>query len=456
MLPISYLFSSLLLAANPTVTSSQLTVESCDVGEVYSFNSAACDIAVNNGGSKTLQITSVQPQHAGDAIEPKTLTLAPHSSGYLHARIDTGNALGTFIHKFTLHTDAPDQAIVATTAHGFAISVLDDAKPIIDLGIVDASAAPVAHKLRLESHDAPNFRITQVLEKPPYVDVELLPNGHSVSVKLSKSANWGIYADYVKLAIDSPHQTQAWFSVKADIRGDVVPASNPFDLGLMRKGNSHEFRLALTDKSGKDFKVGAIKIDGMRGVAKVLPCVGRTSGCRLLDLNVPDQENIGAVQGEVLLDLPDFGKRLRVAVWGLQIDKEMKIRSMDEELKKQEASRSASVESLPSQNLKEALTKAVQPVDEPPPAGNGPLLKWRVANETAIHGYQIFRSAAADGVFVLLNRPTIPAKRIDGGSDYQYRDNSTESGKTYWYYIGIVYSNGTKQQLSGPQEVKAK
>jgi hypothetical protein len=231
----------------------------------------------------------------------------------------------------------------------------------------------------------------------------------------------------------------------------VVPASNPFDLGLMRTGNPHEFKLALSSKNGKDFKVGDVKLEGMRGDVKLVPCMAQKVGCRLLSLNVPDQDHIGAVQGEISLDFPDYGKRLRVAVWGMLLDKEMKVHSMDEVLKKQQTSGGTS-----QQSLQQALQNAVQPAEEPPPPGNGPLLKWSVANETAVHGYQIFRSANADGPFLLLNRPTIQARKTDGGSVYQYRDNTAESGKTYWYYIGIVYGDGRKQQLSGPQAVKAK
>jgi hypothetical protein len=451
MLVTAFLLSSLLLATNPGVPASQLTAESCDVGEVYAFANAACDIAVNNLGDKTLRIMAIEPLRTGDSVEPKVLTLAPHSSGYLHATIDIGNALGTVLHKFTLHTDEPGHETLTTNAHGFAVSALDDARPVIDFGIVDAHAAPVPQKLRLETHDSAHLRITKVLEKPPYVDVEILPDGRSVSVQLSKGANWGIYADYVKLAIDSPQQSQAWFSVKADIRGEVVPASNPFDLGLMRTGNPHEFKLALSSKNGKDFKVGDVKLEGMQGKMKILPCVPLAVDCRLVSLSVPDQEHVGAVQGVLLLDFPEYGKRLRIGVWGMMLDKEMKIHSMDEVLKKQQTSGGTS-----QQSLRQALQNAVQPAEEPPPPGNGPLLKWSVANETTVHGYQIFRSANAEGPFLLLNRPTIPARKIDGSSIYQYRDNTAESGKTYWYYIGIVYGDGHKQQLSGPQAVKAK
>ena len=85
------------------------------------------------------------------------------------------------------------------------------------------------------------------------------------------------------------------------------------------------------------------------------------------------------------------------------------------------------------------------------------MLKWTVANGRLIHGCQIFRSDAEDGPFVLQNQATVRSKAEDDEpTPYQYRDNAAASGKTYWYYIGIVYNDGHKQQLAGPQKVVAK
>lgn len=444
--------------ANPA-TSSNLVIESCDFGEVYAFARASCDISVSNSGAKTIRITAAEEVKPGDTIAPHTLDIAPHATAYLHAEINTGNAISTSHHDFTLVTDERDNEKRYTNAHGFVMNVLDQNRPTIDFGIVEAHAAAETKKLVLESQDTPDLRATKVLEKPPYVDVDILPDGHTVAVKLSKNANWGIYADYVKLAIDSPRQSQAWFAVKAEIRGDVVPASNPFDLGLMRVGNSNRFTLALSSPSGKDFKVGDIKLEGIQGEAKVLPCTPQAAGCRNVSFIVPEKQLPGAMQGAISLELPEYSKRLRVAVWGLLLAKETKVHSMDEVMKEREKSMDGTqaTSAQPSNgDLGKALQNAVQKDDEMPPAGKGPLLKWSVANELAIHGYQIFRAPNGEGPFELLNRPTIGSKNSDGGSNYQYRDNTAESGKTYWYYIGIVYNDGHKQQLTGPQKVVAK
>jgi hypothetical protein len=93
---------------------------------------------------------------------------------------------------------------------------------------------------------------------------------------------------------------------------------------------------------------------------------------------------------------------------------------------------------------------------DPPfaPNGRGPLLKWSVVNDDGVHGYQIFRSAMESGPFLLLNPETIPSKVSDssGAQNYEWRDESAEKGKTYWYYIGIVNKDGTKRKLSNPHK----
>ena len=454
------LFSSALLMANPA-TSSNLVIESCDFGETYAFAQASCDIPVSNNGDKTIRVTGAEAVKPGDAIAPHTLDIAPHATAYLHAEINAGNAISSSRHDFALITDEAGSEKRNTNAHGFVMNVLNQSRPTVDFGIVDAHAIAETKQLVLESRETPGLHATQVLGKPPYVDVDILPDGRTIAVKLSKNANWGIYADYVKLALDSPRQSQAWFAVKADIRGDVLPASNPFDLGLMRVGNANRFMLSLSSPSGKDFKVGSIKLEGIQGEAKVLPCAPQAVGCRNLSFSVPEKQLPGAIQGAISLELPEYAKSLRVAVWGLLLAKDTKVHSMDEVMKEREKSagaegaQPASTQPLHG-DLGAALQNAVQKDDEAPPAGKGPLLKWSVANEIAIHGYQIFRSSNSEGPFELLNRPTVATKNSDGGSNYQYRDNTAESGKTYWYYIGVLYNDGRKQQLSGPQKVVAK
>jgi hypothetical protein len=113
-------------------------------------------------------------------------------------------------------------------------------------------------------------------------------------------------------------------------------------------------------------------------------------------------------------------------------------------------------------DLKSALQKSTQATAATPPAdppGHGPLLKWQVSNENNIYGYLVYRGDVENGPFLRVNKDIV---HVDAGkgdgitSTYAWRDDSATAGKTYWYYIGMLYRDGTKQQLSGPQAVKAK
>jgi hypothetical protein len=157
---------------------------------------------------------------------------------------------------------------------------------------------------------------------------------------------------------------------------------------------------------------------------------------------------------------PDDGKSMRIAVWGLLIDKDTQIEKLDSaDLAKSAKGGAGATSAAASKvDIKNAIKEVVAAAEEADPPGKGPLLKWTVANEELIHGYQIFRGPDEAGPFLLLTKDMLARKSTPTNPNavYKWRDNSAEAGKTYWYYIGMVYNDGRKQQLTGPQKVVAK
>jgi hypothetical protein len=91
------------------------------------------------------------------------------------------------------------------------------------------------------------------------------------------------------------------------------------------------------------------------------------------------------------------------------------------------------------------------------PSGEGPLLKWTIAQQASVHGYQVFRSDAETGPFTLMAPNLINV--VDNGSGpvaYRWRDTTAVKGNTYWYYIAVVYKTGERKALSGPAKTVAK
>ena len=81
----------------------------------------------------------------------------------------------------------------------------------------------------------------------------------------------------------------------------------------------------------------------------------------------------------------------------------------------------------------------------------------RAVHESAIHGYAIYRAESESGPFVRINKDTIATTAIgEGGASYQWRDNTATSGKTYWYYVGLLNKDGSKGNLTPPQKAIAK
>ena len=273
------------------------------------------------------------------------------------------------------------------------------------------------------------------------------------------NAPWGYQGDFIKLSTNTAAQKEVWVGVQADIHGDVVPASNPFDLGLMHLGNRNEHLIRLTSKSGKRFAIGRIELDKLHGTTAIEPCQPVADGCRMIRLRVSEEQPTGSVVGKLWVDLPGYSQRMLIAVHGLLLAKDAKINKLGPEKIMQASSKKNAQSSAAAAeiDISKAIQGAVQTADDLPLAGTGPLLKWSVMNEAALHGYQIFRATDENGPFVLTTRQSVPVKKHDNtGSTYQWRDNTAESGKTYWYYIGLVYNDGHKQQLTGPQKVVAK
>lgn len=455
----SLLVNALALAA--TQAAPNLEVKGCDVGQVYAFNTAACQITLSNSGDRPVHVSDVKPAKPGDSVTPTSLTIAPHAEAYLAAKIHTGNDLAGARHAFHFKTDQTARPERGADVTAFVLSALDQTRPDIDFGVVVAGKGSPDKRLPLGSHETASFRITKVIDKPADIDVTITPDGQALSAHMGADAALGLHAGYIKIAIDTPNQKEAWVAFKADVHGDIVPSSNPWDLGLMRLGNRNEFKLRLASASKTAFEPGALTLENINGSAKLLPCAGEGKSCRIVALTISDKQGTGAINGKVWLDLPQTHQRLPILVWGLLLARETKVKVVDPltgeiEGEPKTGGSSKAATAKPSVDIARSLEAATTAVAEQTPPGSGPLLKWSVANESAVYGYQIFRANAEAGPFVLQNTTVITARHADAGSNYQWRDGSAQPGKAYWYYIGLVNNDGSKQQLSGTQKIVAK
>jgi hypothetical protein len=170
---------------------------------------------------------------------------------------------------------------------------------------------------------------------------------------------------------------------------------------------------------------------------------------------ITDAQPLGMVSGRLRIELPEYHRDISLAVGGLLLNRDTVVKDLDEKADKGNPQSAQTTQNTPV-DLGKALRSATKRVDPADPPGHGPLLKWSVANEGLVYGYLIYRGDSEAGPFVRVNDEIIRAMNEDGSSEYKWRDASAVSGRTYWYYIGVLKQSGVRQDLSGPQKVVAR
>lgn len=439
----------------------KLTVRTCDAGEHYQFATATCSIELHNAGNRPIRVSKVVPGVDWDKAVSAGTVVPGNGSAYLDVTIDTRNDEGAIRRFFQLETDEPGFPKRGAEVRAFVLSVLDQARPKLDFGVVRIANGDVdaTRSLELTSREAPGFRITGIESTPTWIDARVGSDGHSVEARLNRHVPWGLThngAAYIKVGLNAAKQQHAWIEVNARVLGAIVPDADPFPLGLMRTVGKHEFLLRITSRLGKDFQTGTPRLRGIKGAATMEQCVPITTGCRLARVSVDNDQRLGKIEGVLEVPLPEFGTTLPVELVGMLLTPETKIHDLDEVLKRSESKASSAARSS-EPDLTRALANATKE-NAPPPPGHGPLLRWSAVHQETSYGYLIYRSESAEGPLVRVNKDVIPVSRegVDASGNYQWRDTSAESGKTYWYEIGVIKQNGVKEPLSTRQRVVAK
>lgn len=467
MLPLSGLIFSAIVSATPAARSS-LAISLCNAGDHQQFESVTCDIELKNSGNAAIRIFDARAISHWDSIEPET-TVPAHGAAYLRATVGLNDSVGFAHRSFQFKTDEPGAlSSRGAEVQAFVSSVLDESAPAIDFAVVKLSDDVLPAKtITLSSREVKDFRILEIVSKPDYLDVSIAQDGRTLNASVKKNAPWGLQHERIKLKINAPQQAEAWIKVDANVQGDVVPDANPVLLGLMRTNNRNEVLIRLSTPSSKSFKIGSVAIKGIKGVTKIAPCAPAAAGCQIVKFTIAKDQIPGRLSGIISIELPEFKQTLPIELGGgLLLAPDVTIRDMNKENEKALKDRGTLQSSAapPSQqkqlDVKQAIEKAIEKKDQEvaPPPGNGPLLRWSVAHQVGYHGYIIYRADAQTGPYLRVNTGMIPVvgnEGTDTGS-YQWRDNSAESGKTYWYSISLVKDDGDKVELSGGQKVTAK
>jgi hypothetical protein len=443
-------------------STADLVLHDCDFGEVYAFTTAECHLGLENSGNRSVAV-DLSVLYTGDAIEPATLTVPARSSAEATVRIATRNAVGMTVRSIRIHRQDGAARDAYARASGFVMSALDDPRPTIAFGNVDLPADGTEKSVELGSRDTANFRILRVLEKPAALDTRVGSDGRTVSVRLRPDATWGVLDDDIKLAIDTPHQNEAWIHVSGDIRGEVVPEKNPYWFGGVPAGHNRSVLVPLTDRQRRDFRIGRIELKRMDAKVDVVSCQPAAQGCQAIRLRVADSQRPGITRGELDVEFPEPHRHLNLRIWGILQPPEAngsQVQSTAQPAEESAPWTPSIVEFIKTPVRAPVVDSAADTGSAPstlPAPGTGPLLKWAATDEKHAYGYQIFRADAESGPFVRVNPHTILVHPIAYATyPYLWRDISATVGHTYWYYVGVVYKDGHKQPLSKPQKTFVK
>lgn len=445
-----------------------ITAMPCEFGEVYQGETAKCLIEFVNRGDSEVRIHSIAPLMPGDKVDVESLVVAPKATAHVTLLANTSTDAGMSNHPIRIRVPGVDYD-GAVNSRGYVFNVFDPTPVTIDMDIVDLGDATRNTKtLTVSSPEDPAARLGKVISAPSYLDVSVDSASNTISVKVRDDAPWGLFDEPVVVAVDSAKQKSYGIKVKGNVRGNVVPSSNPVSLDLVRRGSGeHDFIITLSDKSKKPLKLGKLTLDKLEGSVKAEPCVPASDSCRWLRLSISDKQPTGKIDGAVRVELPDYGRTLPVWVWGLMVNANTVIHDATgapaaapaEGAEESAAAAKAPLASaaVKGGNIIDQIKQATAPEKPVEVPGKGPLLRWQVENEIGIYGYAIYRADAEDGPWRRVNDTIVRAEGVpDSVSSYAWRDTSAASGKKYWYYIGTLGRNGERKRFTSPSPVTAK
>ena len=75
--------------------------------------------------------------------------------------------------------------------------------------------------------------------------------------------------------------------------------------------------------------------------------------------------------------------------------------------------------------------------------------KWTLASEQDNFGFEVYRGDSEKGEFTKLNKePILGAGTTDETQKYQFRDDTIDPCKEYWYYIESISTAGVREKFT--------
>jgi hypothetical protein len=83
--------------------------------------------------------------------------------------------------------------------------------------------------------------------------------------------------------------------------------------------------------------------------------------------------------------------------------------------------------------------------------------RWTTASEVDNFGYDVFRGDKEEGPFAKLNAdPILGAGTTDETKKYEYRDDTIDPCREYWYYVESIDTKGVREKFTPVFKAAAK
>jgi hypothetical protein len=75
--------------------------------------------------------------------------------------------------------------------------------------------------------------------------------------------------------------------------------------------------------------------------------------------------------------------------------------------------------------------------------------RWTLASQQDTFGFDVYRGDAEEGPFARITpKPILGAGTTDETHKYEYRDDSIDPCKAYWYYVEEISTNGGRSKFT--------
>jgi hypothetical protein len=123
--------------------------------------------------------------------------------------------------------------------------------------------------------------------------------------------------------------------------------------------------------------------------------------------------------------------------------------------KPEEAATPAAAPAAPAADLPEGACGDQSAVAKEERLANTP--RWTTASEVDNFGYDVFRGDKEEGPFTKLNAdPLLGAGTTDETKKYEFRDDTIDPCREYWYYVESIDTKGAREKFTPVFKASAK